>query len=63
MIWFLTHPYLTFILGIFLLSVINNTIQGILDVFRSPKVKEETHEPPPEAKTPYNDSFTDPFVH
>lgn len=27
--WFLAHPYLTFILGIFLISAINNSIQTI----------------------------------
>lgn len=61
MIWFLTHPYLTFALGIFLLSVVNNTIQGVLDIFRNPKVKGV--EPPREEKPIYNDSFLDPNMH
>ena len=62
MIWFLSHPYLTFALGIFLLSVVNNTIQGVLDIFRNPKVK-TPEESPREEKPAYNDSFFDPNVH
>lgn len=63
MIWFLTHPYLTFVLGIFLLSVVNSAIQGILDIFRSSKHKEEKHAVSSEAKSAHNDSFLDPNIH
>ena len=63
MIWFLAHPYLTSILAIVLLSIINTTIQGIINVFSLRTVKTTEEVQVKDEKLSYSDSFVDPNVH
>ena len=63
MIWFLAHPYLTSILAIVLLSIINTTIQGVINVFSLRTVKTTEEVQVKDEKLSYNDSFVDPNVH
>jgi hypothetical protein len=63
MIWFLAHPYLTSLLTIVLLSVINTTIQGIINIFGSHKEKIPDEPLIKDEKPTYADSFVDPNVH
>lgn len=63
MIWFLAHPYLTSILAIVLLSIINTTIQGVINVFSLRTVKTTEEVQVKDEKLSYSDSFVDPNVH
>ncbi len=60
MIWFLAHPYLTSILAIVLLSIINTTIQGVINVFSLRTVKTTEEVQVKDEKLSYSDSFVDP---
>lgn len=63
MIWFLTHPYLTFFLAIVLLSVINTTLQGIINIFGFHKKNIPDETLIKEDKVVHADSFVDPNMH
>lgn len=55
--WFYEHPYLTFILGIFLISVINNIGINFLEIFK--KQKNQTFN----LKVDQNDEKLDDLIH